>query len=295
VRFGVVILPEHRRAEAERLWRRVEELGFDSAWTYDHLTWRGLRDSPWFGAVPTLAAAAMVTTRIRLGPLVASPNFRHPVAFAKELMTLDDLCEGRLTLGIGAGGTGHDATALGQQPWSARERGERFAEFVDLLDRLLCEPATTWHGRWYAAVEARSIPGCVQRPRIPFAVAAIGPRAMRLVARHGAAWVTTDSPPGIEAPSLEERIAWVARQGAALEQACEAEGRDPASLARMVLAGAGAGRALASVEELREIASRYAVIGIDEIAVHHPRSGEPYAGDVATFERIALEAISGVR
>src|SRR2546421_6562234 len=120
MRFGVVILPEHRWPEGQRLWRRAEELGFDHGWTYDHLAWRSLRDGPWFGAVPTLAAAALATTRIRLGPLVASPNFRHPVPFAKELMTLDDVCGGRMTLGIGSGGAGGDATMLGQEPWAGR-------------------------------------------------------------------------------------------------------------------------------------------------------------------------------
>ena len=58
-------------------------------WTYDHLSWRHLRDKPWFAAVPMLAAAAAVAGRIRLGPLVATPNFRHPVPFAKEVITLD--------------------------------------------------------------------------------------------------------------------------------------------------------------------------------------------------------------
>ena len=103
VRFGVLVLPEFRWSTARDLWRRVEELGFDHAWTYDHLAWRSLRDSTWYGAVPFLAAGAVVTERIRLGTLVASPNFRHPVPFARELVTLDDLSNGRLTLGIGAG------------------------------------------------------------------------------------------------------------------------------------------------------------------------------------------------
>src|SRR5262249_28791662 len=99
MRLGVVILPDLRWAVARDVWRRAEALGFDHAWTYDHLAWRSLRDGPWFGAVPTLTAAATVTTRLRLGPLVASPNFRHPVAFARELVALDDVSGGRLTLG----------------------------------------------------------------------------------------------------------------------------------------------------------------------------------------------------
>jgi alkanesulfonate monooxygenase SsuD/methylene tetrahydromethanopterin reductase-like flavin-dependent oxidoreductase (luciferase family) len=66
--------------------------------------------------VPTLAAAAAVTERIRLGTMVASPNFRHPVPFAKDLMTLDEISGGRFILGIGAGagGDGFDASVLGE-------------------------------------------------------------------------------------------------------------------------------------------------------------------------------------
>jgi len=114
MKFGVVILPDERWHDGALRWRRAEELGFDHAWTYDHIAWGTLRDSTWFGAVPTLAAAALTTDRIRLGTLVASPNFRHPVSFARELISLDDVSQGRFVLGIGAGGLGWDATVLGQ-------------------------------------------------------------------------------------------------------------------------------------------------------------------------------------
>jgi len=106
VRFGVIILPDQRWREAARRWRRAEELGFDHAWTYDHLGWRSLVDGPWFDAVPTLTAAATVTSRIRLGTLVASPNFRHPVSFARQLTALDDISDGRVVLDLGAGAVG---------------------------------------------------------------------------------------------------------------------------------------------------------------------------------------------
>src|SRR5262245_7757626 len=193
MRLGVVILPDERWSRARRRWQKAEELGFHHAWTYDHLTWRSLRDGPWFGAIPTLTAAASVTRRIRLGTLVASPNFRHPVTFAKELMSLDDVSEGRIVAGLGAGGTGFDATALGQAPWSLRERTDRFVEFTTLLDRLRRERSTTHAGSYYSAHEARAIPGCVQTPRIPFAIAATGPRGMRLAAALAQTWVTVDS------------------------------------------------------------------------------------------------------
>ena len=80
---------------------------------------------------------------------------------------------------------------LGGETLPPRQRVDRFAEFIELLDLILREDGTTWRGDWFAAVDARSNPGCVQQPRVPFVVAANGPRSMRLVARFGQGWVTT--------------------------------------------------------------------------------------------------------
>ena len=66
VRFGVLILPDASWSIARERWQSAEGMGFDHAWTYDHLTWRSLRDGPWFASVPTLTAAAVATLRIRL-------------------------------------------------------------------------------------------------------------------------------------------------------------------------------------------------------------------------------------
>ena len=291
MRLGVVILPELRRTELASVWRAAEQLGFDHAWTYDHLAWRSLRDSPWFAAVPTLAAAALATERIRLGTLVASPNFRHPVAFARELIALDDLSGGRLTLGIGAGGTGWDATILGQAAWSPRERAERFAEFVELSDRLLRQPETSFSGRYYSAHEARSHPGCVQQPRIPFAIAASGPRGMRLAAAYGEAWVTIGDRTREGVPPAEgARV--VAAQIAQLEAACEGAGRDPNTLARLVLTGTSLEAGLGSATALREALGCYEAVGVTDLVVHWPRASAPYAGDRAHFERV-ISAVRG--
>src|SRR5262249_31740221 len=135
MRIGVVVLPERTWPETRRIFQELEALGFAHAWTYDHIAWRTLRDHPWHAAVPLLTAVAAAAARIRLGTLVASPNYRHPVTFAKELMTLDEISSGRMTLGIGAGSRTYDATVLGNEPWSVAERTARFAEFVELLDR----------------------------------------------------------------------------------------------------------------------------------------------------------------
>ena len=283
----MVILPELPWQQARSVWRRAEELGFDHAWTYDHIAWGVLRDAPWYSAVPTLTAAAVITSRMRLGTLVASPNFRHPVPFARELLALDEISAGRLTLGVGAGGRGWDATILGQDEWSPRERGERFTEFVELLDRLLRSPVTTVHGRYYTALDAPMQPGCVQQPRVPFAIAATGRKGMALAAAHGQVWVTNGARDH-EGPPLEAAAGarLVSEQMARLDDACASAGRDPASLGRLVLTGLRLDAGLQSVERFRDTVGRYADIGVTDFVVYWPRPDGPYAGDVSTFEAV---------
>ncbi len=283
MRIGVCILPEDRWPVAAEKWRRAEQLGFAHAWTYDHLNWRDLRDGPWFAAVPTLTAAAAVTSTIRLGTLVASANFRHPVSFAREVLTLDDVSNGRLTLGIGAGGEGWDATILGQQPWSPRERNERFIEFVDLLDRVLREREVEQAGEYYDAIEARSYPGCLQDPRVPFAIAATGPKSMRLAARQASIWVTTGEREYDRPLGPADGAAVVAAQMRALDAACEAEGRDPQTLDRLVLTDFQLAPSLDSFGEMREA---YGAAGVTDLVVHWPRATEPFKGDVATLAQL---------
>ncbi|MBQ0983312.1 LLM class flavin-dependent oxidoreductase [Streptomyces sp. F63] len=292
-RLSTVILPVNRWDEGGRVtWQRAEELGFHTAYTYDHLSWRSFRNGPWFGAVPTLTAAAAATRRLRLGTLVTSPNFRHPVTLAKELITLDDISGGRFTLGIGAGGSGFDATALGQQPWSPRERADRFGEFVPLLDRLLTEDSVSQRGAFYTAGEAVNLPGCVQRPRLPFAVAATGPRGMRLAARYGQAWVTTGDPKICETGTPEQSDEALRGQLRRLAGACAELGRDVADLDRILLTGFTPDRArpLESLGAFVDFAGRHQELGFTEIVVHWPIPGSDFAADQAVFETIATEA-----
>ena len=135
IKVGVALLPEVNPAQDQR-WSRVEAYGFAHAWSLEHLAWRAFVNSDWHATVPTLAAAALSTSRLTLGTFVASPNFRHPVPFAKELMTLDVMSGGRIMIGAGAGGPGFDAAVLGGPSLSGRERADRFDEFVTLLDLL---------------------------------------------------------------------------------------------------------------------------------------------------------------
>ncbi|WP_043487220.1 MULTISPECIES: LLM class flavin-dependent oxidoreductase [Streptomyces] len=298
MRLSTVILPVRRWSEGGRqVWQRAEELGFHAAYTYDHLSWRSFRDGPWFGAIPTLTAAATATSRLRLGTLVTSPNFRHPVTLAKELISLDDISGGRITLGIGAGGSGFDATALlsgDEEAWTPRERADRFGEFVSLLDRLLTEDAVTHEGRHYSAREVRNIPGCVQRPRLPFAVAATGPRGLRLAARYGQAWVTTGDPKIYETGTPAESVAAIGRQIDRLGEACAEAGRDAAELDKILLTGftPDPKRPLSSVDAFVDFAGEHARLGIDEIVLHWPIPDSVFAADLAVFEKIATDGLA---
>jgi alkanesulfonate monooxygenase SsuD/methylene tetrahydromethanopterin reductase-like flavin-dependent oxidoreductase (luciferase family) len=289
MRIGVVVLPELAWSQQVRQWQRLDEWGFHAAYTYDHLAWRSLADSPWYATVPTLAAAATATTRIRLGTWVASPNFRHPVAFAKELMTLDELSQGRFVLGVGAGGTGFDATVLGDDELTPGERVARFAEFVEALDLLLTQENTTYDGAWYHSVEARMVPGCVQKPRLPFVIAANGPRAMKVVARHGQGWATTGVTPSDDGPDRW----WAALPDAVgrLGDALVAAGREPGDVEGYLSVDASGAFALDSVEQLRDILGRADELGFAEVVVHWPRPDGVYAGDERVLEQVATDVL----
>jgi len=298
VRIGIVLLPQDRWSVARERWRRAEEYGFDHAWTYDHLAWRSLADEPWFATVPLLAAAAAVTERIRLGTWVASPNFRHPVPFAKDVMGLDDISGGRLVLGVGAGGEGFDAQVLGPPP-TRGERVARFAEFVGLLDELLTHPVTDHDGEHYVARGARMIPGCVQQPRVPFVVAANGPRAMRVAARHAEGWATYGPPSG-DGPVAQEWDAWWSGLGhlvGRFEDAARDAGRDPAAIDRYLNVDASPLFALESVDVFEECVGRARGLGFTDVVVHWPRAQGVYAGREAVLEQVAarLDAVRAGR
>ena len=291
MRFGVVLLPQERWAIARERWQRAEGYGFDHAWTYDHLAWRSLVDEPWFATVPLLAAAAAVTQRIRLGTWVASPNFRHPVPFAKDVMGLDDVSGGRLLLGLGAGGTGFDAEVLGEAP-TPRERTRRFAEFTGLLDRLLTEPVTEHAGEFYQANGARMIPGCVQRPRVPFVVAANGPRAMALAARYGQGWATfgpTFADAGELSPAGAQERWWAGLAGMVeqFEATAHDAGRDPGAVDRYLSLDGAPVFSLESYATLAEGAERAAALGFTDVVVHWPRADGIYAGSESVLEEVA--------
>jgi alkanesulfonate monooxygenase SsuD/methylene tetrahydromethanopterin reductase-like flavin-dependent oxidoreductase (luciferase family) len=295
MRVGVVLLPTDPWPEARARVELIEALGFDHLWTYDHLSWRHYRERPWFASVPWLAAAAAATSRIRIGPLVSSPNFRHPVNLAKETMTLDHISRGRVILGVGAGGPGFDSTVLGGELLPPRELAARLEEFVAVVDRLLREPAVTHRGAWYTVEEARMIPGCVQQPRVPIALAAGGPRTFALAAHYADTWIThagtvgtPDTPTALDA-ALRSQVDTMTR-------ACDAAGRDPATIDRLYMGGWEQERPLRSVDAFREFVDRLAALGFTDVVVHDPRADDPARDDPPEIlEAVAHEVLPAVR
>ncbi|MFF0342985.1 LLM class flavin-dependent oxidoreductase [Kribbella sp. NPDC004875] len=284
MRFGIAILPEYRWADAAPRWRRAEEYGFDHAWTYDHLTWSGLQDSPWYGTTPTLTAAALVTSTIKLGTFVTSPNFRHPLALTRDILAIDDVSDGRFLAGIGAGGS-LDATIQGGPDLTARQKQDRYQEFVKLLDTLLTTDGVDFKGEYFETRNGRTLPGCIQKPRVPFILAGNGPRSLRFAARHGDGWMTT----GGAAPDLDTWFTSVADLSHRLDDLLEGKHLD------RYLSLDSAVFALSSPAVFEDVAGRAAALGFTDLITHWPRAEGVYAGSESTLEKIATEVIPRLR
>lgn len=284
MRFGLCILPEHTWSVAEPIWREADGLGFDHLWTFDHVTWGGLPESPWFAAVPTLAAAAGVTTRSRLGTFVSSPNNHHPVQFQREVLALDDISGGRFILAVGTGGD-TDSRIMGED-LSLKDRVDRFHEFTHLLDRLLSEERVTAEGRFFEARDVNTRPGPV-RPRLPFVIAANGPRSIRLAAERADGWLTYGGHTDTDA----EWWALVARHSHVLNEALDAHGRERHTIARYLNLDSASTFSLSSVAAFEDAVGRAADLGFTDVIAHWPRPTEPFHGDRRTLEVIAADVL----
>ncbi len=207
-------------AEIRAIALQAEAAGFDSIWVYDHLLYR-------FGENPTagiwecwslLAALAEATTRVQLGTLVICVPFRNPAVLAKMADTVDEISQGRLILGLGAGWHQPEFDAFGL-PFD--HKVDRFEEALQIIVPLLREGRVNFTGSYYSA------PNCELRPRGPSArgpeivIASFKPRMLQLTARYADSWNTAWL--GLPTALPERR--------ATLAAACAAEGRDPATLA----------------------------------------------------------------
>ncbi len=176
-RFGVTVpAVAAGSAWAERA-RRIEQLGYAILQVPDHF-----REQ--LAPVPALTAAALATTRLRIGSLVFSNDFRHPVVLAKEAATLDVLSGGRFELGLGSGWLREEYDQAGILFDAPGTRIERMAEAVTLVKGLLAGEPVHFTGRHYTIAGLRGTPTPIQRPHPPLVIGGGGPRLLSLAARE---------------------------------------------------------------------------------------------------------------
>ncbi len=157
--------------------RRIEQLGYSIVHVPDHF-----RDQ--LAPVPALTAAVMATTRLRVGSLVFSNDFRHPVVLAKEAATLDALSGGRFELGLGSGWLREEYDQAGISFDAPGTRIERLAEAVAIVKGLLAGERVTLSGRHYAIAGLEGRPRPIQRPHPPILIGGGGQRTLSLAARE---------------------------------------------------------------------------------------------------------------
>ena len=189
LRVGVQ-LPEVERdvrwPEYVAMAHAAEAAGFDSIWVGDHFLYRdrGRERGPW-EAWSLLSALAAVTERVQIGPLVACLAFRPPGVLAKTAATVDEISDGRLVLGLGAGWNETEFRALGI-PYE--HRVARFEEAFGILRRLLAGERVTVSGTHSSAHEAILLP--LPRRRLPLMVGSNGPRMLEITLPHVDSWNT---------------------------------------------------------------------------------------------------------
>ena len=171
LKFNVRI-NQHRYGydDLRRVWLAADRLGYYSASLYDLLNADALE------CWTTLTALLAQTERIRAVPMVLSNPYRHPALTAKMAATLDVISGGRVTLGIGAGGSRRDAQASGLPFPATRARCEMLEESVQLIRQLWTEPSVDFYGRFYSAAGAAVQPKPTQQPMPPILVGGHGER-----------------------------------------------------------------------------------------------------------------------
>ncbi len=230
MKTDVLLIPMSARyAEMRAAALAVEAAGFDGLWTWDHLRDPDTDAGPGVPEAWTvLTALAEVTRTISLGPLVLNVANRHPGLLANMAATLQAVSQGRLLLGLGAGGSTRtpyaaEQEALGLSVARDAARAERVGEAIEMMRRLWSGDRTTFVGQHYRLTR----PSGFLQPEVPppVIVGGFGPRMASIAGRHG---------DGFNTQALHPRLGELvrlARDGHA------AAGRDPSRFIVTVFAG----------------------------------------------------------
>jgi probable F420-dependent oxidoreductase len=203
--------------------RAAEQVGFDSLWLGDHLLYDlpgGITRGPW-EVWTSLAALAVATERVELGPLVASTSFHAPAMLAKQAATVDAISGGRLLLGLGAGWNEREYQAFG---FPYDHRVSRFEEAFTIIRGLLRDGRVDFDGAYYRAADCVLDPGPARSGGPPLILGSTSPRMLRIGLPHVDAWNVWwsgygNTPEGFAA--LRERV----------DEAVAAAGRRPGAVA----------------------------------------------------------------
>ena len=270
IRFSLQAAPT-RPAEWVILAKRCERAGFAGLTVADH---------PGTGPAPfvSLAAAAAVTSKIRLGSYVANAGFWEPLALASEVATLDVISAGRAVLGVGAGHTPAEWTMRGLDYPPAAQRVERMIELIEVTRRLIAGEAVTFHGHHIRTEVARLSEPVTVQETIPLLVGGNGRRVLHYAAQH--ADVVALSGLGRTLPDgYRHEVEWatdrVEERIALVHLAADAVGRSPALEAlvqRLEITDDASGAATELAEQLQGVtaedllAAPYVLFGtVDEI------------------------------
>ena len=180
LRFGVTSTGASSAAEWQTKVKQIENLGYATLFVPDHFIEQ-------IATMPALAMAAAYTTSLRIGSLVCSNDFRHPIMLAKEAATLDMLSNGRFELGIGAGWLKAEYDAIGIPFDPPGKRVSRFEEAVQVIKTYFQDDPITFAGEYYnvqAGQGLESTPKPVQKPYPPILIGAGGRRMLTIAARE---------------------------------------------------------------------------------------------------------------
>ena len=227
MKVGLVLIIAERKElnrafsyqETREIAQRAEETGFDSLWLYDHMLYRN-ESNPTIGIWECwtfLSALAEATQKVELGTLVLCNSFRNPALLAKMAITLDEVSQGRVILGVGAGWNKPEYDAFG---WPFDHRVSRFEEALQIIRPLLKEGRVDFEGKYYQAKDCEIRPMGPRAGGPPLMIGSFGKRMLNLTAKYADLWNTgyLGKPETLEKPRQE------------MLEACQETGRDPRTL-----------------------------------------------------------------